>query len=60
MKQAQKPSAAVGAGMFRPRLLRKKVSLMFRLCRGPGNGRNTAKYQKKICSNGGMLRKISM
>ncbi|MNY83261.1 hypothetical protein D3C86_2259190 [compost metagenome] len=50
----------VGAGMYRPRLLRKKCSPMDRLWRGPGMGSITAKYQKKICSSGGMLRKVSM
>ncbi|MNF01824.1 hypothetical protein D3C80_2008740 [compost metagenome] len=50
----------VGAGMYRPRLLRKKCSPMARLWRGPGMGSITAKYQKKICSSGGMLRKVSM
>ncbi|MNJ65359.1 hypothetical protein D3C77_613680 [compost metagenome] len=30
------------------------------LLRGPGSGPITAKYQKKICSSGGMLRNVSI
>ncbi len=56
---AQKPSAASAAGMFRPRLLTKKVSPKLWLLRGPGMVRNTAKYQNRICSSGGMLRNTS-
>ncbi|MNN55422.1 hypothetical protein D3C81_1702950 [compost metagenome] len=59
-RKGRKPSVMVGAGMYRPRLLRKKCSPMARLWRGPGMGSITAKYQKKICSSGGMLRKVSM
>ena len=55
----QKPSAVEAPGMFSPRLLMKKVSLMLMLPRGPGRVRNTAKYQKRICKSGGMLRNVS-
>ncbi|MCY1423936.1 hypothetical protein D9M71_396640 [compost metagenome] len=55
----QKPSVVRAAGMFRPRLLTKKVSKKLWLWRGPGMVRKTAKYQNRICSKGGMLRKIS-
>ncbi|MNV68039.1 hypothetical protein D3C71_1608680 [compost metagenome] len=55
----QKPSAMDAPGMFRPRLLMKKVSSILMLPRGPGRVRNTAKYQNRICNNGGMLRKVS-
>ncbi|MCY1343699.1 hypothetical protein D9M69_297200 [compost metagenome] len=55
-----KPSAATGAGICMPRLLRKNSPPKLMLCRGPGSGPITAKYQKKICSSGGMLRKVSM
>ncbi|MNH14451.1 hypothetical protein D3C79_740430 [compost metagenome] len=55
----QKPSAIDAPGMFRPRLLMKKVSSILILPRGPGRVRNTAKYQNRICNSGGMLRKVS-
>ena len=57
---SQKSSSSTGSGKYMPRLLRKKPSPSERLCRGPGSGRSTAKYQKKICSNRGMLRSISI
>ncbi|MDT4885002.1 hypothetical protein FQZ97_1211920 [compost metagenome] len=55
----QNPSAMEAPGMFTPRLLIKKASLILMLPRGPGRVRNTAKYQNRICSSGGMLRKVS-
>ncbi|MNP47913.1 hypothetical protein D3C76_1419980 [compost metagenome] len=55
----QKPSAMDAPGMFKPRLLMKNMSWMLMLPRGPGRVRNTAKYQNRICNNGGMLRKVS-
>ncbi|MNP38078.1 hypothetical protein D3C76_1315670 [compost metagenome] len=54
------PSLATGAGICRPRLLTKNSPPKLMLCRGPGSGPSTAKYQKKICSSGGMLRNTSM
>ncbi|MCY1545626.1 hypothetical protein D9M68_815770 [compost metagenome] len=55
-----KLSVGLGAGIYRPRLLRKKVSAIPMLARGPGSASITAKYQKKICSSGGILRKVSI
>ncbi|MNR43620.1 hypothetical protein D3C85_1622590 [compost metagenome] len=37
----------------------KNMSSMLMLPLGPGRVRNTAKYQNRICNNGGMLRKVS-
>ncbi len=53
-------SLALGAGICTPRLFRKMRLPRLRLSRGPGSGPITAKYQKKICNRGGMLRKTSM
>ncbi|KAB0215190.1 hypothetical protein F7F00_27090, partial [Escherichia coli] len=39
-------------------MLKKARSNALTAWRGPGKLRNTAKYQKKICSSGGILRKI--
>ena len=66
---SQAPSPQIGLGMKKPRLFRKVLKLRkfsppsgtpsSMLSRGCGSTDSTPKYQKKMTSSGGMLRKIS-
>jgi hypothetical protein len=56
---SQEPSSQTGFGTKRPRLLSSEPKGSLKLSRGPGRIASTPRYQKKMTSSGGMLRKVS-